>query len=60
MAFCINKTSNKQKQTNNHCLKPKSNICVQIVLEYVDTDKENAYTKTEWANLKFITISAKY
>ena len=28
MAFCINKTLNKQKQTNNHYFKPKSNICV--------------------------------
>ena len=55
MAFCINKTSNKQKQTSNHCLKPKSNICVQFVFEYVDTDKENAYTKIKWANLIFIT-----
>ena len=26
--------------------------------EYVDIDKENAYTKIKWANLKFITISA--
>lgn len=25
------------------------------MFEYVDTDKENAYTKTEWANLIFIT-----
>ena len=32
MAFCINKTSNKQKQTSNHCLKPKSNIYVKIVV----------------------------
>lgn len=55
MAFSINKTSNKQKQTNNQGFKPKSNICVQIVFEYVDTDKENAYTKIKWANLIFIT-----
>ena len=26
--FCINKTSNKQKQTNNHYLKPNFNIYV--------------------------------
>ena len=26
----------------------------KLLFEYVDTDKENAYTKTEWANLKFI------
>ena len=30
----------------------------KLLFEYVDTDKEKAYTKTEWANLKFITISA--
>ena len=30
----------------------------KLLFEYVDTDKENAYTKTEWTNLKFITISA--
>ena len=45
MAFCINKTSNKQKQTNNHCLKPKSNPMFKLLFEYVDIDKENAYTK---------------
>ena len=28
----INKTQNKQKQTNNQDFKPKSNICVQIVV----------------------------
>ena len=32
MAFSINKTQNKQKQTNNQDFKPKSNICVQIVV----------------------------
>ena len=32
MAFSINKTQNKQKQTNNRYIKPKSNICVQIVV----------------------------
>ena len=30
----------------------------KLLFEYVDTDKENAYTKIKWANLKFITISA--
>lgn len=25
------------------------------MFEYVDTDKENAYTKIKWANLLFIT-----
>ena len=30
----------------------------KLLFEYVDIDKENAYTKAEWANLKFITISA--
>ena len=32
----------------------------KLFFEYVDTDKENAYTKTKWANLTFITASAKY
>ena len=32
MAFFLNKTSNKQKQTNNECFKPKSNICVQNIV----------------------------
>ena len=43
MAFCINKTSNKQKQTYNHCLNPTSMF--KLLFEYVDIDKENAYTK---------------
>lgn len=30
----------------------------KLWFEYVDTDKGNAYTKIEWANLKFITTSA--
>lgn len=30
----------------------------KLLFEYVDTDKENVYTKTEWANLKFVTMSA--
>lgn len=32
----------------------------KLLFEYVDTDKENAYTKAKWANLTFITASAKY
>lgn len=30
----------------------------KLLFEYVDIDKENAYTKIKLANLKFITISA--
>ena len=31
---------------------------LKLLFEYVDMDKENAYTKIEWKNLKFITTSA--
>ena len=59
MAFCINKTSNKQKQT---IIVRNLNLTFvfKLLFEYVDTEKENAYTKVKWANLTFITASAKY
>lgn len=57
MAFCINKTLNKNKQIIKGSNLNLTSV-FKLLFEYVDTDKENAYTKTEWANLKFITISA--
>lgn len=60
MAFCINKHKiNKNKQIII-ILNLNLTFVFKLLFEYVDTDKENAYTKVKWANLTFITASAKY